>query len=203
MKQQLSFIGLCGWPGAGKDEVAAIMQKQYDYQPIDDGLCLRQAIPYLFGFERTLPYTREGKDTVIETVAGPRTVRDLLGTVGGLMENEYGTGFMPHAAMRNAQVQFEQTGQTLFVFSSVRKDQPWHYKEQGGKIIQINRPGVKPSPHPFDAWDEASVDAVIDNNGSLEDLAASVGLILLNINKYEGRRIWTDASCLLRVETAQ
>jgi hypothetical protein len=179
---KLNLIGICGWPGAGKDEVAQTLQASFGYRVVDDGACLRNAAPSLFGFDPSLPFTRQGKGEFVDTPSGSKTVRDILGTLGNLVEAEYGSHFMPFMAVRSAKLDNAQTGHNNFVFPSVRKSQGQFYKDQGGIIIQVSRPGLEPSSHQFDKWDAANVDVFIENDGSLEDLARSVGIVVHNLS---------------------
>ena len=172
------YICLNGWPKAGKDEVAKIFGKHLNAETVDDGLPLRLAAPHLYGFDQSWPFSQEGKMKMVQTPTGPRSVRDLLGTLGNQQEAEFGNGFMPFRALQLAAEVEARAGHDMhFVFPSVRKDQGQFYQEFAPgqvTIIQVDRPDVEPSPFAFDIWDRTKVDAVIHNDGSLEALEQSV-----------------------------
>ena len=179
----LNLIAVCGWPGAGKDEIANTLNLLYGFRRIDDGLCLRQAVPYLFDCNSVDPFTREGKDKIVDTVEGRKSVRYLLGTLGDALEDYFGEFFMPYNAVRQARQVEEEEGNRNFVFPSVRKNQGVYYKRQGGYVVEVERPGIEPSSHKFDQWNRDIVDAVIVNDGTVEDLKNSAARLMLNLDR--------------------
>lgn len=182
------YIALCGWPKSGKDEVAKSLARYFATITIDDGHCLRQAAPTLFGCDAIDPYTQEGKSRVYETIAGPKEVRWMLGELGNALENHFGEGFMPYTAMEHAERRVVP-GQSRprFVFPSVRKSQGQFYKAKGALVVEVHRPGVEDSSHAFDAWDKSYVDMTIINDSTLEALDRAVHEAFWDIEHFSER----------------
>lgn len=170
MKGQL--IALCGNPLCGKSTVANIMEEQYGAVIIDDGMILRKAVPVLFyGVEFQDLLTQEGKRKTYEVLGKTYTYRQLLGELGNLLEDFFGQAFIPEQTLRRLPLFADAP---YYVLPSVRKEQPWYYKNNGAAIFQIDRDLAPPSPNAFDSWAERAVDKVITNNGTLEELEQAV-----------------------------
>ena len=165
-------IALCGNPKAGKSEVARILEDDFGGCVVDDGLILRRALPVLLGFDPDLPFSQEGKATLVQAGDRVEEVRDGLGELGNYLEARYGEDIMPLRAMQMAREEHSEAN--FWIYPSVRKGQGRCYKRHGGVVVQVNRPGFGPSGYAFDTWAESAVDVVIDNSGSLEDLREQV-----------------------------
>lgn len=170
------YIAICGWPKSGKDEVAKALCNSplLDARKVDDGLCLRLAAPHLFGCDHDDPFSQDGKLREYETVSGVKSVRWMLGELGTALENHFGEAFIPYAALNRAKSMAARNDGSCFVFPSVRKSQPWHYKESGAIVVEVRRPGVGDSGNDFDRWDARAVDTIIFNNRGLRDLHLAV-----------------------------
>lgn len=179
------YIALCGWPTAGKDEVAASLNNHFGAVIIDDGLCLRKAVPHLFGCEPDDPFTHKGKSKVYDTIDGPHDVRWMLGELGTALEDRFGDGFMPHNAMKHADDIRKTTRQQVFVFPSVRKTQPQYYKNKGGFVVEVQRPTAIDSGNDFDRWDQSVVDMTIHNDSTLEALDRAVHNVFWDLNTFD------------------
>lgn len=179
-----TYIALCGKPTAGKDTVAKIIAARTDAAIIDDGLVLRQAAPILFNFNPAYPFSQEGKlkEIIMPDGHTRRSVRDCLGKLGDLIEQEFGADIMPARAVELADRVQKSEGVSTFVFPSVRKQQGWYYKKRGGLVVEINR-NVPESRYAFDRYDVGAVDYVIDNTGTLEDLHDEVSAFLAFLKK--------------------
>lgn len=164
------YIALCGYPQSGKDEVAKQLAGLLgNARVIDDGEPLRLAAPHLFGFDPSLPFTQEGKATEVETPAGPKTVRYILGELGKYVESHYSHEFMVWRALMETQrpenIPFEH-----FIFPSVRRSSASAFSGTDHIVIEIKRPGYDSSPHDFDWYDPEFVTHQIHNTGTIQDL---------------------------------
>ena len=72
----MRIVWLSGWAGAGKDTIAAILCKKYDYQRIAFADSLKDIVAKKYNFQRGLCDTPEGKASIVESVG--KTVRELL-----------------------------------------------------------------------------------------------------------------------------
>lgn len=166
------YIALCGKPTVGKDTVAKILSSRMKAAVIDDGLPLRLAAPHLFGFNPAHPFSQEGKlkQVAMPNGEGTRTVRDCLGTLGALLEQEFGEFVLPARAVALAEQTWRTEGTEIFIFPSVRRNQGQFYKDRGGFVVEIKRE-VSGSPYAFDNdYDRSCIDFTIDNSGTFEDL---------------------------------
>ncbi|MCR9222953.1 MAG: hypothetical protein NXH70_02690 [Hyphomonas sp.] len=166
MSRLPKYIALCGWPKSGKDEVAKILASLLDARVIDDGEPLRFAAPRLFGYDANLPYTQEGKATLIDTPEGKITVRQSLGDLGKHLEATHGHEFMAWRAIRET----ERYSNPHFIFPSVRRSSASAFKGLDSIVIEVRRPGYDSSPHDFDWYDPAHIDYVIHNDGDVDQL---------------------------------
>lgn len=174
-------IAVCGMPKSGKTAIAGILSSHFNYLPIDDGLILRRAAPIIFGFNDEYPYSQFGKSQSVDTPAGEQEVRKILGDLGNLLESHYGESMMPWAAMREAQKFVDKHLGARFVYPSCRKTQGKYYKEAGGLVIEVIRPGIEPSVYEFDQYDPTYIDHTIHNDGTLQDLEKSVAAFINNL----------------------
>lgn len=171
----LTYIALCGHPGAGKTEVAGILQKVYGFTIVDDSRCLRDAAIALYGLTEEQVNTQTGKTSYVEVCGRRFQVRQLLGDLGKDQEDRFGEQFTPETAVSSAQQLAKTTSAKRFVFPSVRKTQGITYKRHNGIIIEIDRPGTKPSQYVFDRFDSSLVDLVISNPAPVSMPPAEVG----------------------------
>ena len=176
------LIALCGNPKAGKSTVQKIMQDDFGVLPVDDGRVLRDIGKMVFGLSEADVTTQAGK-TRITRISDPTASkaewenRDILGTIGNLLERTFGELVVPRATIRSIAADLKHA--SAVSFGSVRKRQGLAYLEQGGIVIEVVNPGVGPSPYDFDWYDPELVDFQIHNDGkSLEALRREVARIL-------------------------
>lgn len=94
-----------------------------------------------------------------------RQVRKFLGELGVLAEIRYGEMFVPDrilTALEKRLGGFE--GVPPMTFGSVRRSQGKVYKERGGVVVEILRPGFDTAPNPFDDYDHSLIDASVRND---------------------------------------
>jgi hypothetical protein len=162
------LIALCGFPKSGKSEVQRILSERFGVHPVDDGYCLRQFAQQHLGLSHDDVYTQEGKARRTEVLGHKWQNRDILGTLGAQLEAMFGEHIMPWIACRGLD------RSQSYSFGSVRKTQGGFFKQKGGVVIAVRRPGVAASPFAFDAFDESLVDIWIDNDGDLAALEDKV-----------------------------
>lgn len=167
------YIALCGAPGVGKTTVADYLGVTFGADQIDDGACLRQASLILFGGTWACYNTQEGKARSKVICGKSYTNRQLLGQLGNLLEGHFGDQFMPEYAMQVAARIDENRPPPFFVFPSVRKNQGITYRNHGGLVIEITRPGHVPI-NDFDHYDQSLVTHTIVNDSTEAELLARV-----------------------------
>lgn len=165
-------IALCGNPKSGKSEVQRILQEQHGVIPVDDGEVLREfGIDYL-GLTPEDVYTQAGKSRFTEILGKSWQHRDILGTLGNHLEEMFGEQIMPFIACRDLKPELS------YSFGSVRKEQGAYYKQIGGVVIEVVRPGAEPSGYDFDKFNRDHVTWTISNDGSIADLEATVARLV-------------------------
>ena len=164
------FIALCGYPKCGKSTVQNILS-EFGFIPVDDGRVLRDIGKMMFGLGEDQVSTQEGKAGYVDLFGKQWQVRDILGTLGNILERTFGEYAVPAATIRNA-----CSPSLSYSFGSVRKNQGLYYKSLGGIVIQIDRKGCH-SDYDFDQWNKEAVDFVIDNNGSFEVIRSQIDAI--------------------------
>jgi hypothetical protein len=125
----------------------------------------------IFGLSWEQVSTQEGKASHTTICDHPFQVRDLLGSLGNMLEDKFGSQILPEAALKYALA--EHPGKK-YVYASVRKNQARTFKEAGGICIEVKRPGCEWSGYDFDLYDQSLVDFTINNDGTIKDLRAEV-----------------------------
>ena len=159
----MRIVWLSGWAGAGKDTIAAILCKKYDYQRIAFADSLKDIVAKKYNFQRGLCDTPEGKASIVESVG--KTVRELLIHDSAEAKKENINIFA-----ENALDKILESKQKAFVISD------WRFPHEIAFImsqllefdhiqIRITRPDLlplaDPSEHALDNW---NFDAHITNN---------------------------------------
>lgn len=172
------LIALCGSPGSGKSLVQHILQEKWNIQPIDDGRIIRDLVKRAFRLEELDVSTQEGKRNWYDLrgAGGDKdflTVRQLLGKLANGMETEFGEHIVPKLTIDEYCV---PSIHNRFSFGSVRRNQGWFYKEQGGIVVEVKRD--LEIHNDFDLYDPYAIDYVLDNSGSIQDLRDQIDNIL-------------------------
>lgn len=166
------LIALCGHPGSGKTEVQNILHEAYGVQQVDDGAPVRDFAMRHLGLHWNDVHTQEGKMRSTMVSGGEWQNRQILGELANRLEEMFGSDIMPYMATRK----LNEYG--CYSFGSVRREQGWYYKAQGGVVLGVRRPGVLPSGNEFDLFDEEAIDFWIENDGDLENLKLQIEVIL-------------------------
>lgn len=167
------LVALCGVPKSGKSEIQKILCEEFNILIQDDGWILRDFGMQLFGLTLEDVTTQAGKMREIEIDGKMRTVRWMLGELGNSLEAKFGEHVIPNWAIRNAIA--DKRPSFGHSFGSVRKTQGWAYKNAGGIVVEIVRPGVELTGHNFDTYDRGAVDFTFRNDGdSLHGLRQKV-----------------------------
>jgi hypothetical protein len=150
----MRIIWLSGWAGAGKDTIAAILCKKYDYKRIAFADSLKDIVAAKYNFSRSLCDTPEGKNSEIKSVG--KTVRELLIRDSAEAKKVNVNVFAEHALEK-----ILASKQKNFVISD------WRFPHEIAFImsqlldadhiqVRINRPGLPaledPSEHALDKW---------------------------------------------------
>lgn len=161
----MRLIGICGFPKAGKSTIQEVLEDEFGLYAADDGRILRDFAKRLFGLSELDVSTQEGKKRKTEIEGVEWENRDVLGTLGRIIEQTFGELAIPNAAIRevmnNPVVRSNHRGAS---FGSVRKVQGAAYKRHGGVIIEIVRPGCGPTGYDFDEYDRSYIDRTFFND---------------------------------------
>lgn len=176
------YIGLHGYAGSGKDEVAKILA-EYGYERKAFADVLREALYVLNPIVTWDSYSQAfrvqdivdeiGWDDAKRNFDEIRRMLQVLGTEVG-------------RKMIDQDVWVDSVFKTLdpakkYVFTDVRfKNEHHAIDSRLGTLIKINRPGVGPvNDHPSDAGlPDKWFDTIINNDGTLKDLHAKVRDVL-------------------------
>jgi hypothetical protein len=150
----MKIVWLSGFAGAGKDTVASILVKKYDYYRVAFADHLKDFTSELYGFDRTLCDTDEGKKTVVHD---GKTVRDLL-----IKESADAKTKNIHVFAEQALLTMLESKKDLIVISDWRYPHEYEYitgllgAAATHKTIRITRPNLPslqiPSEHALDSW---------------------------------------------------
>lgn len=167
------IIGFSGYAQTGKSTSAQILVRDFHYVEKSFAGPLKESLlrldPYI-GFNTRLKYTVDTWGW--EFAKKYPECRELLQRMGTEVGREmFGEDFWVDQALRGT------SGEDLVTFSDVRfKSEASAIKDHGGKIIRIERDGRGPvnghkSETELDDW---AFDWVVQNNGTLDELAEEV-----------------------------
>ncbi len=182
---RVTCVGISGYARSGKDTVAAHLIETAGYSRMSFADPMREALVNLnpnitfVGLEDSvelkLAVERFGWEALKSLAPEVRGLMQRMGTeVGREMFNE---DFWVNAALDRA-----EDGSKL-VFSDVRyPNEANAIKKLGGKVYRVTRKGVGPAnSHPSEiGMDDYEVDVLIENNGSLSDLAEKIEGVFVN-----------------------
>lgn len=162
------LVALCGKPTSGKTTAAELLKEAFGYEIHDDGGPLREIAMNYFGLSEEDVYTQEGKLREIDVNGRNMSVRQLLGEIGEIFEERFGTNTVPLMSYRN------MDPDVAYVIPSIRQEQGFFWKSVGAVIVEIDRLGVEESRFAFDRYNKAAVDHVITNEVDAENENASL-----------------------------
>lgn len=166
------LIALCGAPEVGKSTVQKALASLYGVRICDDGRLLRDAAMALYGFTEDMVTTQAGKAMIVDVCGRKDTVRTFMGELGCAIEAMHGTSFFPYQTLEGLKREYGPALETAprLSFGSVRRDQPWFFREQGALVIEIVGPGSDRPVGPYDRYDASAAHLTIYNprNGADE-----------------------------------
>jgi len=182
---RVTCVGISGYARSGKDTVAAHLIESAGFTRMSFADPMREALVNLNpnitfagledSVELKVAVERFGWEALKSLAPEVRGLMQRMGTeVGREMFNE---DFWVDAALDRA-----EDGSKL-VFSDVRyPNEADAIRKLGGKVYRIIRDGVGPAnSHPSEiGMDNYDVDVLIENNGSLSDLAEKIERIFIN-----------------------
>jgi hypothetical protein len=169
------YVALCGAPQSGKTTLAEYLAERYGAVVVDDGAVLRDAARALYGLELEDVTTQAGKARIVRVCGKDYTVRQLLGELGNLLEARYGDQVIPELTLKRLHARGPH-GAPFYVFPSVRKNQGLTYIDNGGVVIEVDRPGHVPV-NDFDRYERDLIEDTVFNTGSLFRMFQKADLI--------------------------
>jgi len=162
------IIGLTGYAQSGKDTVADILIEQYGFTRIAFADKIRE-----FLYETGTDYLKYLVDEIgWEKAKQNKTVRELLQNTGVGARKVFGDDFWIYEALKNV----ESTKN--YVITDVRfiNEAAWIRETYNGYLWRIKRTGITAvNSHVSESqMNGYSVDLTFLNNGTVEDLSASI-----------------------------
>lgn len=155
------IIAICGHPGSGKTEVQKFLREEYGVIPVDDAEPLRRFAMDNLGMSFHDVATQQGKNGTTEILDMKWVNRTVLGMFGAALEELFGDDIMPWMATRTLDPA------KSYSFGSVRMRQGHFYRRRGGMVLEVIRPGVRPSENHFDQYDARAVTHAVINSGGI------------------------------------
>lgn len=167
-KTDLGIIGLSGYARSGKDTVAKVLVDNYGYTRIGFADAIRE---FLLGINPILSDGHRLGEVVKlygwEIAKGQTEVRRLLQETGTVARSLFGEHFWIELLLSKVDPKDK------IVIPDVRFSNEAHMIQMmGGAVWKISRPGVGPiNSHVSESDMESyTVDTVIENSGTIEDL---------------------------------
>lgn len=178
------LIGLCGAAGAGKNAVAEVLRARHGFMHFGFADPLYAAVATITGLsEDTLRDRRQKEQTIDWVGKSPRQLLQTLGTEWGrqMVRDDL---WIQIGLRQAAKCQECLRGRGGVAITDCRfENEATAIKEQGGVIWRVHRRAAclaaDTAKHSSEAGiPEYLVDVVIDNNGTLQDLAGRVNAAL-------------------------
>lgn len=178
------LIGITGLAYAGKDSLAACFAG-YGYKRVAFANALKEVTSYIAGEPTHLYFTQEGKEEFCDTLGMTR--REALQRVGVAMRNTLGEDVWVKRLLQ----EWVSGGLPPTVISDCRfLNEASAIRDLGGVIVQVVRPGSGLSGsaalHESESGiPEGLIDYVVNNDGTLGDLAAEAGKIFREVGDHQ------------------
>jgi hypothetical protein len=162
------LIGLTGFKGSGKDTVAGMLMRGFDYHQVAFADSLKIEVSEVSGASRA--YLEEHKRRGPEHPKG--WVRMLLQAWGQMRRDMCGEDYwIRQVPLRSG-----------FVVSDVRyPNEAQAIKRAGGYLVHISREGCTSDGHSSEQVLDQWIDCAITNNGTVDDLVGAVRGLMSHI----------------------
>lgn len=171
------IIGLSGYAGSGKDEVAKILMKEYGFRRIAFADKVREV---LYEIDPVVMVDVHYKDITVKDLVNDegwddakknKEVRALLQNLGVAIRNNIGLDAWVDAALKDVSPDENVVVTDVRFINEASK-----IKAMGGALWRVKRPNVLAVNNHISETelDGYKVDQIFSNNGSLEDLKALV-----------------------------
>lgn len=180
MTTPTTIIGLCGPAGSGKDTVRSLLEQHYDFAGLAFAEPIRGMLRELFasnGISEEFIDDRALKEAPIPALGTSyRHLAQTLGTEWG--RQCMGADFWLNIAGAYL-ADLKAQGYERFVVSDVRfaNEAAW-VRAQGGVVWRVERPGLASVRAHVSEAQDFEADAVIDNNGTVQQLYKTVDALL-------------------------
>lgn len=184
----LSIVGITGYKGSGKDTVGDTLTKKLNYVKINFADSLKSVCKTIFCFSNEQLYGNDKEKTDLLWNVTPRTIMQRVGT--DLFRDRLGE-LVPE--INSKEIWLKNLLIKVLNLQKVRRSQPLkivicdcRFQNEvdmihalGGKVFLVDRNELKPQNlsqvHQSESGiADLSVDGIIDNNGTLEDLELNV-----------------------------
>lgn len=160
------IIGLCGKPHSGKSEVRKILEENWNFEVINTKIPLAQVSSIITGIDETKFLTTHVKERTFRS----HKLRDIMGTIGNTIEDLFGENYLLERALNNIKI-----NKYNYVIDALRKNQ---YTGFNGWIVEVCSEKGKEIIYDYDKFNPHSIDYVVKNDGSFEELKSSVTRML-------------------------
>ncbi|MHB1642041.1 MAG: deoxynucleotide monophosphate kinase family protein [Acidithiobacillus sp.] len=199
------IIGLTGAAGSGKDSVADILVAKHGFQRIAFADCLYEEVSTAFNVPIDFLKNRDTKESpTLRLALGCCADEEFCRVVMRVCGVSRGAAWSPRQILqwwgteyRRAQREpywidkvrdrILSNGSLGWVITDVRfQNEADLVQELGGQLGLVLRPGIEPVANHVseEFWQTCSPDVVIQNDGTLEDLAGTVNVLATIVSNF-------------------